>query len=496
MMIARGFFMLLACMSPGLCAQHMQEMHDHPVPSKLGTVSFPISCAPGLQAEFNRGVALLHSFAFAASHATFRNIASRDPQCAIAHWGVAMSLFHELWEPQLPPDTLPEAEHEIQLAQTVGSPSPRERAYILALSQIFAGMDSVPFADRDLKYEQAMADLAREKKDDIEAQVFYALALLSNAPLADKTHARQKHALAILEPLDRKYPDHPGITHYIIHACDSGELASRGLPAARKYAQIAPDAPHALHMPSHIFTRLGLWQDSITSNLAASKAARDQGDTGEELHAMDYLVYAYLQLGRYDDAHQVIEHLHSMTNLAVADFKSGYSSTAMPVRFAVEQSNWDDAANIQPALGSPPHVAAIAVWAHALGVVRGKHPEDISAEITQLKGYEDELRRTGQGYWAAQVHILAAEAAAWSSQAASKPEEAQALLRKAADEEDALEKSPATPGPIIPAREQLGYLMLQHHHLADAAIAFRQALIDAPNRRGATTGLSLALLRP
>ena len=489
MIITRGIVLFLACACPAL---HSQEMHDHPVPARLGTVSFSVSCAPAVQAEFNRGVALLHSFAFTAAQTTFRKIAAEDPQCAMAHWGVAMSGFHEMWEPQLPPATLPEAKHEIELAQTVGSPTAREQGYIHALSLVFADSDSTPFAARDLKYEEAMADDARQNKDDIEAQVFYALALLSNASLADKTHARQKQALAILEPLDRQYPDHPGITHYIIHACDSSELAERGLPAARKYAQVAPDAPHALHMPSHIFTRLGLWQDSIASNLASSKAAREEGDTREELHAMDYLVYAYLQLGRYDDARHVLDHLDSMKSLVADDLKGGYAATAMPVRFAVEQAKWDEAARIQPIPGSPPHVAAIAVWARALGVARGKQPADASAEITQLQKFEDNLRHAGNEYWAAQVHILAAEAAAWSTQANGKPEEAEALLRKAADEEDAIEKSPATPGPIIPAREQLGDLLIQQHHLSEAAIAFRKVLVDAPGRRGATQGLNRA----
>lgn len=491
MINAHGIVLFLA--SASLCLS-AQEMHDHPVPARLGTVSFPTSCAAAVQAEFNRGVALLHSFAFAAAHSTFTKIATEDPQCAIARWGIAMSGFHELWEPQLPPATLPEAKRAIEVAQTVGTPSAREREYIQALSQVFANSDTVPFAARDLNYEHAMADLARKNEDDEEAQVFYALALLSNASLADKTHARQKHALTILEPLDRKFPDHPGITHYIIHACDSGELAQRGLPAARKYAQIAPDAPHALHMPSHIFTRLGLWQDSIASNLAAGKAAREQGDTGEELHSMDYLVYAYLQLGRYEDARQVLDHLRSMKTLGAGDFKVGYAATAMPARFAVEQGHWDEAAKIQPIPGSPPHVAAIAVWAHALGIVRGRQPADVSAEITELQKCEDQLHHAGNEYWAAQVHILAAEVAAWSTQAKGDPQKAVTEMRAAADQEDAIEKSPATPGPIVPAREQLGYLLLQQHHLSDAAIAFRQALVDAPNRRGATEGLGLALL--
>ena len=469
-------------------------MHDHPVPARLGTVSFSVSCAPTVQAEFNRGVALLHSFAFAAAHTTFRKIAAEDPQCAMAHWGAAMSGFHEMWEPQLPPATLPEAKREVELAQTVGSPTAREHEYIRALALVFADSDTVPFATRDLNYERAMAQLARENKDDIEAQVFYALALLSNASLSDKTHARQKQALEILEPLDRKYPDHPGITHYIIHACDSGELAPRGLAAARKYAQVAPDAPHALHMPSHIFTRLGLWQDSITSNLASSKAAREENNTGEELHSMDYLVYAYLQLGRYDEARQVLDHLDSMKNLVAGDFKVGYAATAMPVRFAVEQSRWNEAAKISPIPGSPPNVAAIAVWARGLGRTRNKQAADVAVDLAELHKYEDQSHLAGNEYWATQIRIMREELTAWAAEANARPKQAEDLMRLAADEEDALEKSPATPGPIIPAREQLGDLLLEQHHQSEAATAFRQTLVDAPNRRGATQGLMLASL--
>ncbi len=468
-----------------------QQMHDHPAPEKLGQVSFPISCAAQTQPEFNRGVALLHSFAYSAATEAFRRVAASDPHCAMADWGVAMSCFHQLWEPQLVPACLPAATLAIETAQKLGSSSSRESGYIQALSLVFRNAATVPFSIRDQQYEKAMAALARNHPDDIEAQVFYALALLSNASLADKTHARQKQALAILEPLDRTYPNHPGTTHYIIHACDSSELAPRGLPAARKYAEIAPSAPHALHMPSHIFTRLGLWQDSITSNLAASQAAREQGDIGEELHAMDYLVYAYLQLGRYDDAHQVLDQLDSMKNLA-GGFKGSYAATAMPVRYAVEQSQWDLAAKIEPIPESPPQVAAIAVWARSQGRTRGKQATDSSGEIADLQKFEDQLHHAGDDYWAAQVRIMREEVAAWSALAKAQPTQAEALMRKAADEEDAMEKSPATPGPIVPAREQLGELLLEQHRPSDAAVAFRASLVNAPGRRSSIEGLSQA----
>lgn len=480
---------LLLVLLVAFSALYAEESHDHGVPERLGKVSFNISCSPGVQAEFNRGVALLHSFAYQRANAVFQHVASEDPTCAMAHWGIAMTYFHQLWEPRFAPSALPIAQQEIATAQRIGSSSATERGYIHAFSLVVEDAGSTPFSAHNLEYEQAMAKLAGENKDDLEAQVFYALALISNDSPTDKAHERDKKALAILEPLDRKYPDHPGITHYIIHACDSAELAPRGLAAARKYAQVAPDAPHALHMPSHIFTRLGLWQDSISSNLAARKAAHEQGDVGEELHAMDYLVYAYLQLGRYDEARAVIEDLNTMSNVASSDFKIGYAATAMPVRYAVEQHQWDEAANIGPMPGSPPHVAAIAVWARALGRIRGRQVEDIGGEISQIQQYEDQLHLAGNEYWAVEVSILRKEVMAWADQANGKAQQAEARMRAAADQEDAMEKLPVTPGPIIPAREQLGELLLQQHSVSKAVDAFRASLVNAPGRRGALQGL-------
>ena len=291
-----------------------QEAHDHSAPERLGSVSFPISCIPGVQDPFNRGIALLHSFAYSAARQAFQDVAERDPRCAMAHWGVAMTHFHQLWDPPLSTATLPAAEKEIELATQIGAGSERERGLIRAFGLLVKDADTAPYETRALNYENAMGELAAAYRKDTEVQVFYALALLANASPSDKTHARQKQAAELLEPLYRTYPQHPGIAHYLIHAYDNAELASRGLPAARAYAQIAPSAPHALHMPSHIFTRLGLWDDSIASNLAARDAARRDGDRREELHAMDYLVYAYLQSGQDEEALQVIEQLKRCGN--------------------------------------------------------------------------------------------------------------------------------------------------------------------------------------
>jgi tetratricopeptide (TPR) repeat protein len=469
-----------------------QEEHNHGAPEKLGKVSFPTSCSPAIQEQFDRGVALLHSFAYAPAESTFQGVAEADPQCAMAHWGMAMAYFRQLWDPPILPPTILIAQTEIQRAQQIPAGSERERQFIAALALLYQDAGSVPYRTRASNYEHAMGELAAANKNDVESQVFYALALLANASPADKTHAKQKQAAEILEPLDRAYPQHPGIPHYLIHAYDNAELAPRGLSAARAYSQIAPSAPHALHMPSHIFTRLGLWQDSITSNLAARKAARQQGDTGEELHAMDYLTYAYLQSGREEDAYQVVQQLKSLPELNANNFKVGYASTAIPVRYAVERGKWTEAAAIVAPKDAPPHVIAIAVWARGMGLARSGHVAQARAEIDKLRRLQDELRAAGNEYWATQVEILTREVMAWSAQADGKLEEAAALMRTAADEEDAIEKLPVTPGPIVPAREQLGSLLLEQNHPDLALKQFETALVNAPGRHGALQGVAQA----
>jgi len=487
--VSRIFLTLLFIFPSSLDAQ---EAHSHGAPQKLGKVSFPISCLPAVQQQFDRGVALLHSFAYTAAENAFRGVAELDPRCAMAHWGIAMTHFHQLWDPPLSPATISTAQREIQLAQQIGAGSERERKFINALGLIYQDAGTVPYRPRALNYERAMSDLAAENRNDAEAQLFYALALLANASPTDKAHANQKQAADLLEPLYRACPQHPGIPHYLIHAYDNAELAPRGLPAARVYSKVAPSAPHALHMPSHIFTRLGLWEDSIASNLAARDAAHQQGDTGEELHAMDYLVYAYLQNGRDTDADRVIQQLRNMSKLNIGDFKIGYASTAMPIRYAVERSQWADAASIVPPTGAPPHVAAIAVWARGLGLARSGRAAEAHTETDKLRQIEVQLRTSANDYWATQVGILMREVMAWSAQASSKPDEAVALMREAADEEDAIEKLPVTPGPIVPAREQLGCLLLEQNHPGLASKEFETALANAPERRGALQGAAHA----
>lgn len=478
---------MLACVLP---AVHGEE-HAHSPPEKLGRVVFETSCSPQVEAGFNRAVALLHSFAYSASEQAFRDVARSDPRCAMAHWGIALSYYHPLWEPP-DADHLRRGKQEVEAARRAPAGTPREQKFIDAAAAYYQDSDRLPHADRALAYEQAMADVAARFPEDAEAQIFYALALLSTALPTDGTHANQKHAARILEPLYRKFPEHPGLAHYLIHAYDSSELASRGLAAARAYSQIAPAAPHALHMPSHIFTRLGLWKDSVASNLAARRAAHDQGDIGEELHAMDYLTYAYLQLGQFDDAARIVREAAATSSLSAAEFKVGYAANAMPVRLAVERGAWSTAASLRPLADSSPQVAAIVYWARAVGQARGGRPQDATGDLVKIKECNERLQAAGNGYWATQASILEQEARAWVAVATGDAEGAIALMRAAANQEDAVEKLPVTPGPIVPAREQLGEVLLASGKPAEALREFNAALEAAPRRRGALVGAARA----
>jgi len=469
-----------------------QQIHIHSVPEKLGTVSFPISCLPAVQQQFNRAVALLHSFAYEAAEGAFHQVAAQDPQCAMAHWGIAMTHFHQLWDPPLSPPAIPIAHRELEQARAIGTSAEHERKFIDALGLIYGDSSTISYGARLSSYEHAMSNLAGEGTKDSEAKVFYALALLANASPADKSHEKQKRAAGLLEPLYRAQPQHPGIPHYLIHAYDNAELAPRGLAAAKAYAEIAPSAPHALHMPSHIFTRLGLWESSISSNLAARKAARQQGDKGEELHAMDYLVYAYLQSGRDREAADLVREVQNISGLKMVDFKVAYGATAIPIRYAVERGQWLEAAKIASPADAPLHVAAIATWARGLGLVRSGRVAEARVEVNELRQIETSLRTSGRDYWATQTRILSREVMAWSANADGKGDEAVALMREAADEEDAIEKLPVTPGPIVPGREQLGYLLLEQNKAGMAVKEFETALLFAPGRRGALTGASRA----
>ncbi len=473
-------------------ASMLAGQHDHPAPEKLGTVVFPTSCAAPAQVQFNRAVALLHSFAYSESEKTFREVLATDPSCAMAHWGIAMTYFHQLWEP--PVNEAAYAKGSAELAQITNSPKRpvRESEFIDALAAVYSNGESQPLRTRMLTYQARMAEVATANPNETETQVFYALALLATASPSDKTHANQKKAVALLEPLYAVNPQHPGIAHYMIHACDNSEMAQQGVKAALDYSKIAPSAPHALHMPSHIFTRLGMWNESVASNQAARRAAQDHGDIGEELHAMDYLTYAYLQLGRNEDAAGVVADLQLMQGLQGANFKVGYAATAMPVRLAVERRKWQDAAAIESATNTPPEVTAVAVWAKAIGLARLGRTTGATSELQKLRETERQLRSSGSDYWTNQVAIQTAEADGWIAFARGDAAFAKQRLRDAADLEDSIEKLPLTPGPIVPAREQLADLLLELKQPAEALKEFEASLQQSPGRRNALLGAEAA----
>jgi len=470
--------------------------HQHPAPERLGSVKFTTSCHSAVQPRFNRAVALLHSFAYDEAAKEFQNVASEDQTCAMAYWGAAMSYYHQLWEPTFLPGGEEKGRAEITKALTMKKVSPRESGFISAVAALYSNSPSVPLRDRMLKYEDGMGRVASQNPDDPESQVFYALALLSVAPLTDKTHANQKKALAILEPLYAKYPQHPGIAHYLIHACDNAEMAGHGLQAARDYSLIAPSAPHALHMPSHIFTRLGMWNDSVQSNLAARKAAHEHGDLGEELHAMDYLMYAYLQLGRDPEATGLLADLKNlladlkkkMTDPPAQEFKVSYAATAMPVRFALERGRWSEAAELQPLAAASPQVSAVSVWASALGCAHQHNVACAKSGMFKLAQIERGLRAAGNHHWADQVAIQVSEVSAWIALSSGDPRGPRVFMSRAADMEDGLEKLPLTPGPILPAREQLGEILVGLKQPAPALKEFETSLKQAPGRRNSLAG--------
>jgi tetratricopeptide (TPR) repeat protein len=463
----------------------LAAQHDHPAPEKLGAVDFPVSCNAAAQSQFNRAVALLHSFTYAEAEKGFREVLALDPACAMAHWGIAMSYYHQLWEPPLNATSYAKGSAELAQVTKEQRRSERESEFISALGEVYSNAAKQSLRERMLAYQGSMAEVAKANPHDTESQVFYALALLSTAPPTDKTHANQKEAVAILEPLYAANPQHPGLAHYLIHACDNAEMAQQGLKPALDYSKIAPSAPHALHMPSHIFTRLGMWNESVTSNQAARRAAHDHGDVGEELHAMDYLTYAFLQLGSNDAAAAVVADLHRMSGLQGQQFKVGYAATAMLVRLAVERRNWQEAAAISPANSAAPEVNAVAIWARAIGLARLGRTEDANAELEKLRETERQLRNSGSMYWGNQVSIQIAEANAWIALAKGERASATKLMTGAADLEDSIEKLPLTPGPIVPAREQLGDLLLELKQPDEALQQFETSLLQSPGRRNA-----------
>ncbi len=468
-----------------------QEHEHHQATESLGTVEFQVSCTSEAQTSFTRGVALLHSFTYEESAAAFQDAAAKDPHCAMAHWGLAMTEYHQLWEPYAGPAELQRGSAEIRQARKLKPGTSREKDYVEALGVFYDGWEQRGHMARASAYRDAMRGVHERNAKDQEAAIFYTLAMVATASPEDKTYNNQRKAAAILEPIFAAQPDHPGVPHYLIHAYDNPVLAPQGVTAARAYSKIAPNLPHALHMPSHIFTRLGLWEDAISSNLAAAAAARKHGDQGEEFHALDYLAYAYLQLGRNEEAEKIRDTFPAPINVNPSSiFKISYAKAAIRARCALEQRHWAEAENLVADPGVQPQVAAISHWAAALGAAHTGNRQAARQHAEQVRRLSSELQKRGEVYWAQQVAIQGEEAGGWVAFAEHRTYDALRLLKMAADHEDATEKHSVTPGAVRPARELLGDLLMEMHEPKEALMAYQQVLSVAPGRRNATRGVA------
>lgn len=481
-----------------------RQDHAHGPAGQLGAVHVETSCAPAVAREFDRGMALLHSFWFSAAIEAFTGVLAKDPTCVMAHWGIAMSWWSNPFGTARSPEAMKQGLAATTAAMALNAGTSRERAYLAAVDVLYRDAATRDQRSRILAYERAMEGLAAAYPKDVEARIFYALSLAQSALPTDKSYTNQLKAASILEEEFARQPEHPGLAHYIIHAFDVPPLASRGLNAARRYATIAPDAPHALHMPSHTFTRLGLWQDSIDTNLRSAEAARrDSGAASEELHALDYQAYAYLQTAQDAAAARTIALVPALVT-AIPKAGAGnaappsagyYAAAAIPARYALERHAWAEAAALTP-LGAPFGWAdAVTHFARALGLARLGRAEAAAGEVTRLSELREAVRTTGDAYWTEQVEIQRLGAAAWAAFSAGRRDEALSLMQEAATREDATEKAAVTPGPLKPARELLGDMLLELGRPAEALAAYEATLAKEPNRFRATHGAATAARR-
>jgi len=483
-------------------APAMTQEHQHGHGEKLGEVHFAISCNEAAQREFNRAVALLHSFQFNRAIEGFNAALGEDPTCAIAYWGIALSDWSNPFAPgSKDSGQLRLGRENAERGKSLGAKTDRERGYLAAVGKLYTGFEITPQRTRLLAYRDAMADVAAKYPEDHEARIFYALALAVAEDPADKSYTDRLKAGTILEELFEEEPTHPGLAHYIIHAYDVPALAGRALTAARRYAEIAPDAPHALHMPSHTFTRLGYWQESIDSNVAAAAAARRQGQTAEELHASDYETYAYLQAGQDEAAARIVDSLSEIASrfdpkaalIGAAPPSAGYFAlAAIPARYALERQNWQQAERLALRETPFPYTDAMTWFARGLGAARLGHDAAADEAATALKRIQARLLEANESYWARQVEIQALAVAAWSALAAGKTVAALRQMESAAALEDATEKSAVTPGPLSPARELFGEMLLELNEPAKALKQFEATLKREPRRFNALYGAAHA----
>ncbi|HET7708232.1 MAG TPA: hypothetical protein VFK50_01710 [Sphingomicrobium sp.] len=495
-----------ALLGAGATARAADEDHRHD--ADIGTLSFETSCNPAAEALIREGAAWLHSFGYPDAETSFRAAAAADADCAIAQWGIAMSQFHPLWEPPTAAELAKGRAAMSEAATRPGKANAIERGLVSAIATFFDPARTT-HAERVTAYSQAMRDLLARFSSVHEVRAFTALSLLAVGLLdKDPGYAREKEAAILLDEVFAVNPDHPGVTHYLIHGFDSPSLAPLALAAAKRYAKIAPDSAHAHHMPSHIFVRLGMWEDAISSNInseaSAMRIARRQGladSSSERLHAMDYLAYGYLQLGRDRDAARVLANLGAIRQADPPVFSVAYAATAIPARYALERRQWQDAASLKlpgkaetlASLDQYPWGRAHIYFAQAVGAARSGQVERARTALDRLVAIRSAITVPAGTYdWANQVEIQRRVAAAWVAQAEGRKADALATMREAADLDDRSEKHPVTPGQILPAREQLGELLLDQGNAPGALAEFRAALERAPNRFGSIYGAARA----
>ena len=472
--------------------------------TKVSEVGFLVSCGAAAQKKFNQAAWILHSFWYDEAVKAFTAVTETEPSCAMGYWGVAMSYWYPLW---YPPNAaaLKAGSDAVEKAAAAQPKTDRERDYIAAIATFYRDNDKIDHRTRAVAYEKAMEQVHLRYPDDREAGVFYALALVATAPPTDKTYANQKKAAAILKKVRAELPDHPGVAHYLIHANDSAELAEDGLTAALCYAAIAPAVPHALHMPSHIFTRLGMWRQSIDANRAARAAAlayvREElgpdAFDGETVHTMDYMEYAYLQTGQDREAKQVVEQLQSFGHAKGPNLPMAYAIAAIPARFAVERRNWSDAASLtEPSMPFPwerfPWAEAMISYTRALGMAHTGDIAGAETEIAKLQSLKQKLEQAKDDYWAKQVEVQWLGASGILAHARGNDQQAAEMVRAAAELDVTMDKHPATPAEVLPARELLADLLLDLNDPAAALKEYEQSLRTDRNRFRSLLGVARA----
>jgi hypothetical protein len=485
-MSATRFLPAAASMSLAASALATED-HQHQV---LGAVHFPVTCTDEAQAAFDGAMKLQHSFWHRAAVAAFQDVLEKDPGCVMAYWGQAFSLLDNPFSPP-PPKNLGQGLAALEQAQEIGAKTEREAGYVAALLTFYRDHDTVDHRTRVLAYEQAMERLAASYPDDPEARIYYALALdVAHSP-ADKSYGKPLKAAGILEAEWLRQPDHPGVAHYLIHTYDYPPLAQQGLPAALRYAKIAPDAPHARHMPSHIFTRVGSWEESVRSNAESAESARKDGLLGDELHALDYMAYAHLQMGQVAAARRITGEAQAVEDDAAAKAPLAraafFALNAMPARLVMEQQAWGEADALAPRTSIFPFAEAQTHYARAVAFARSGRPDQAGADVARLDSIVQALAGKDP-YWAEQIDIQRETAAAWVAFATGERDQALATIRGAADREAKTEKHVITPGPLAPAREQLAEMLLEMDRPGDALREFEAVQLTEPNRFRAIYG--------